>query len=89
MIVRPVASRVTELEAADHGRPPVQNKLSASDLQRLKPPLAMFEVTGGETGGTLGEKDKEIRVRMGKFTLMGLTWARRDKWRNVYSLCWK
>ena len=28
-----------------------------------------------ETGGTLADKDKEIWVRMGKFTFAGLTWA--------------
>ncbi len=35
----------------------------------------------GETGGTLGDKDREIRVRTGKFTLMRVGKAPRDKWR--------
>ncbi len=38
----------------------------------------------GETGGTLGDKDREIRVRTGKFTLMRAAWARRDKLRVAY-----
>ena len=45
--------------------------------------------TGGKLGGTLGDKGKEIRVRTGKFTLTGLVRTARDKWRNVYWLCWK
>ena len=35
----------------------------------------------GETGCTLGDKDREIRVRTGKFTLMRAAWTRRDKLR--------
>ena len=35
----------------------------------------------GETGGTLGDKDKEIWVRMGKFTLTGSAWAQCGNWR--------
>jgi hypothetical protein len=38
----------------------------------------------GETGGTLEDKDKEIWVRMSKFTLMGVARAQFRKWRNVY-----
>src|ERR1019366_207947 len=37
----------------------------------------------GETGGTLGDKDKEIRVRMGKFTKQ--PWCARGATTGVFS----
>src|ERR1019366_7293326 len=37
----------------------------------------------GETGGTLGDKDKEIRVRMGKFTKQ--PWSARGATTGVFS----
>jgi hypothetical protein len=43
----------------------------------------------GETGGTPGFKDKEIRVRTGKFPVMQAAWTKFGKLPVFKWLCWK